>query len=204
MNDSTRNPHPAGDPQDPKGRLARFEALLRRDVDTSHVDWGNLEKSLLDRIRAADAEGPLAGLKADVIPPGGFHDSLEAGLFNRIRNHREYQEPIDEVIGGPEGLTPAHWQRLESKLEDRIRAASQLSPWEQALKADEEPSQGEWEGIEGVLQQRIDATKAKAMPGVRFTAAIDTERLSCTADQDGRTTWHTWQYFEAAKKEARK
>ena len=36
------------------------------------------------------------------------------------------------------------------------------------------------------------------MPSVVCTAAIDDERLSCTADEDGRThwqTWQTWQYF---------
>ena len=37
--------------------------------------------------------------------------------------------------------------------------------------------------------------RAKAMPGVTMTAAIGNERLSCTADEDGRTTWCTWQYF---------
>ena len=45
--------------------------------------------------------------------------------------------------------------------------------------------------------------RARAMPGVRFTAAIDNERLSCTADHHGHTAL-TWQYYEAAKKEARK
>lgn len=162
MNSSSPN-SPSGDPQDRggrDGRLARFEALLRQDVDSSRVDWESMENSLRERIRAADAEGALSALKADEIPPGGFHESLEGGLFNRIRNHREYQEPIDEVIGGPEGLSQAHWQRLDSKLEDRIRSAAQLTPWEQALKAEEVPSQGHWEGMESRLQKRIDAAKA--------------------------------------------
>jgi len=35
-----------------------------------------------------------------------------------------------------------------------------------------------------------------AMPGVVCSAAIDDERLSCTADEDGRTHWRTWHYVE--------
>jgi len=42
-------------------------------------------------------------------------------------------------------------------------------------------------------------SRAKAMPGVTMTAAINNERLSCTADQDGRTHWNTWQVFEESK-----
>ena len=42
--------------------------------------------------------------------------------------------------------------------------------------------------------------RARAMPGVRMTAAIDDERLSCEADHTGRTQWHTWYVVEEAKK----
>ena len=44
--------------------------------------------------------------------------------------------------------------------------------------------------------------RAKAMSGVTCSAAIDDERLSCTADQDGRTHWRTWQYVEEARNES--
>jgi len=44
--------------------------------------------------------------------------------------------------------------------------------------------------------------RAKAMPGVTMTAAIDDERLSCAAEADGRTTWHTWQCVEEARNES--
>jgi len=53
-------------------------------------------------------------------------------------------------------------------------------------------------------------TRAKAMPGVVFSAAIDDERLSCTAERlaepnengnEFRTHWRTWQVFPVAKYE---
>lgn len=159
MNAEAHDPNNPGEGSPGARRMEIFEQLLKEDVDAGNIDWAEMEKSLLVRIQAAENQGPLIGLMAEKIPPGGFLDRLEADLFARIRNHREYQEPIDDVIAAPEGLSDPHWQRLESKLDERIRAAQQSAPWERALMAGEDPSPGRWEEIEGGLQGRLDAHK---------------------------------------------
>lgn len=162
MNPIHRNPNPgdAGGADGQDGRLKRFEELLKEPLDASRVDWAEMERALLARVQAAEEQGPLLSLKAEAIPPGDFLDRVETALMARIQDHREYQEPVNELISGSENLSDSHWQRLESKLGERLRAASQLETWEQALKADEEPSSGRWERIEHALDRRLEPAKA--------------------------------------------
>ena len=63
--------------------------------------------------------------------------------------------------------------RLESKLEDRLRAVSQLEPWERVLKAGEDPSPGKWERIENALVQRLESAKA----GEPWEAALKADEV---------------------------
>jgi hypothetical protein len=142
---------PAGD-----DRLREFDRLLKEDVSVERCDFDSMEKQLFERIQKADQLGPLAQLKVEQTPPVAFWDKLESDLFARIQNHREYEVPIDEVIAGPEDLPAQQWQRLESKLEEKMRSVAQLEPWEQHLKAEITLSPGRWERMEDKLLARIE------------------------------------------------
>jgi TolA-binding protein len=149
-----RNDNP-GLPRDPEARLGLFESLLRQDLEAP-LDFAKMEKALLERIQKADALGPLAALKADAIPPAGFFDKVEADLFARIQDHREYQQPVNDVIAAPVQPSGMELHRIESRLEERIRQAQALEPWEQILKADVALPMGRWEAIEEKLFARIE------------------------------------------------
>lgn len=145
------NPLPSGE-----DRLREVERFLKEERSDAHCDYAGMEKKLFERIQKAEALGPLAQMKAEETPPAAFWDKLETDLFARVHNHREYEEPIDECISGPETLPAQQWQRLESKLEEQIRGAAQLEPWERHLKAEISLSTGRWERMEDKLMARIE------------------------------------------------
>jgi hypothetical protein len=147
-------PHiPDGDASGERMRL--FESLLRQDLEAP-CDFAKMEKALLDRIRTAEALGPLAGLKAEMVAPGSFFDKVESELFARIRNHREYEQPVDDILAAPVQPSGMELHRIESRLEERIRQAAGLEPWEREIKADVSLPMGRWESLEEKLFSRIE------------------------------------------------
>ncbi len=152
------NPKPARDPED---RMRLFESLLKQDVeartaDGRAIDFAKMEKALLERIQKAEALGPLAALKAEVTPPAGFFDKMEGDLLARIQNHREYEQPVNDVIAGAVKPSGMELHRIESKLDDRIGHAAQLAPWEAYLKSEVSLPMGRWEAVEEKLFSRIE------------------------------------------------
>jgi hypothetical protein len=97
-------------------------------------------------------------LRREIEPGPEAWDRMEQSLMSRIRDRREYEEPIDEVIADGEDLPSRHWQRLEARLEDRIRAAGVTPEWERMLMADEQPPLGRWEAMETALSVRMQDT----------------------------------------------
>lgn len=159
MRDFNNNP---GAPRDPDDREARnserfrlFESLLKQDLEVPR-DFAKMEKALLERIQKAEALGPFSALKVEETPPAGFFDKVEAELMARIQNHREYEQPVNEVIAAPVKPSGMELHRIESRLEERIHLLQRLEPWEQVLKTGEVLPLGRWEGIEEKLFARIE------------------------------------------------
>ncbi|MDB5106190.1 MAG: hypothetical protein JWP91_3879 [Fibrobacteres bacterium] len=139
----------------PESLMGLFERLLRQDIDAD-PDFASIEKALLERIRKAEALGPLAALKAEEAAPTGFFDKVEGDLFARIQNHREYEQPVNDIIAGSVKPSGMELHRIESRLDERIRQASALEPWEKYLKADVHLPMGRWEALENKLFTRIE------------------------------------------------
>ena len=152
MNAPERNPGASRDPED---RLRHFVSLLKRDVEVP-CDFAKMEKALLERIQKANALGPFAVLKVEETPPPGFFDKVEADLLVRFQNHREYEQPVNDVIAAPVQPSGMELHRIESRLEERIHLAQGLEPWEQVVKAGEVLPMGRWEAIEERLFARIE------------------------------------------------
>jgi TolA-binding protein len=141
---------------DPSGkRLRLFETLLKRDVEVK-ADFAKMGKTLMERIQKAEALGPLSVLKSEEAAPAGFFDKVEADLMVRIQNHREYEQPVNDVIGGSVKPSGMELHRIESRLEERIRQASRLEPWERQLMAEVHLPMGRWEAVEDKLFARIE------------------------------------------------
>ena len=139
-------------------RVRLFESLLKRDVEPAcEFDrMDRIEKTLFERIRSSEALGPLAPLQADAQPPAGFFDKVESGLFDRIRDHREYDQPVNDILSASAKPGDAEARRVEDGLDERISAAARLEPWERALKAEVPLPMGRWEVVEERLFTRID------------------------------------------------
>lgn len=147
--------HDGSDREGPEIRMRLFEVLLKRDVEV-RCDFAKMEKSLMERIQVAQALGPLGVIKADKTPPAAFWDKVESNLFARIQTHREYEQPVNDCIAGPVVPSGMELHRIESRLEERIRMASRLEPWERYLKADVHLPLGRWEALEEKLDTRIE------------------------------------------------
>jgi hypothetical protein len=159
MSDLNTNPGASRDPDDRDARsnerLRRFVSLLRQDVEVPR-DFARMEHALLERIQKAEALGPFSVLKVEETPPAGFFDKVEADLLARIQNHREYEQPVNEVIAAPVKPSGMELHRIESRLEERIHLIQRLEPWEQVLKTGEVLPLGRWEAIEEKLFARIE------------------------------------------------
>src|ERR1041384_6244337 len=116
-------------------RMRLFESLLKKDVEI-RCDFAAMEKALLERITVADRLGPLASIKAERTPPPGFFEKVESDLFARIQNHREYEQPVNDIIAGPVKPSEMELRRIESRLDGRIDDATLMEPWELRLKAE--------------------------------------------------------------------
>ena len=136
-------------------RLRLFVSLLRRDVEV-RCDFAKMEKALLERMQKAEALGPFAVLKVEETPAPGFFDKMEGDLLARIQNHREYEQPVNDVIAAPVKPSGMELHRIESRLDERIHRTARLEPWEQAIKAGEVLPLGRWEAIEESLFTRIE------------------------------------------------
>ncbi len=139
----------------PEQRMRLFESLLKQDVEV-RCDFAKMEKVLLERIQKAEAFGPLSVLKEEHTAPPGFFDKMEGDLLARIQNHREYEQPVNDILAGPVQPSGMELHRIESRLDERIHKAAQLEPWEQYLKAEIPLTLGRWEAIENKLFTRID------------------------------------------------
>jgi hypothetical protein len=146
----------------PGERMRLFESLLKRDVEI-RCDFDKIGKALFERIQKAEAMGPLSALQAEAQPPPGFFDKVEAGLLERIRDHREYEQPVNDIIAGQVKPADAEARRVEDRLDGRIRAAARLEPWERGLKADVPLPMGRWEALEEKLFTRIDQHRRLAL-----------------------------------------
>ncbi len=159
MRDLNDNPGAPRDPDDREARnserFRRFESLLKQDLEVPR-DFAKMEKALLERIQKAEALGPFSALKVEETPPPGFFDKIEAELMARIQNHREYEQPVNEVIAAPVKPSGMELHRIESRLEERIHLLQRLEPWEQVLKTGEVLPLGRWEAIEEKLFARIE------------------------------------------------
>ncbi len=94
-------------------------------------------------------------LKRDNAPTPDF-EKIEKELFTGIHNHREYEQPVNDVIAKSVQPSAMELHRIESRLEERIRQASLLQPWECYLKAEAQLPMGRWDAIEEKLFTRIE------------------------------------------------
>ncbi|MEO7426322.1 MAG: PEGA domain-containing protein [Fibrobacteria bacterium] len=139
----------------PEQRMRLFEHLLRQDVEI-RCDFSKLEKSLLERIQKASALGPLSVLKEERTPAPGFFDKVEGELLARIHNHREYEQPVNDILAGPVRPSAMELHRIEARLEEQLHKALRMEPWEQYLKAEVPLSMGRGEAMENALFTRIE------------------------------------------------
>lgn len=139
----------------PDERMRLFESLLQKDLEI-RCDFAAMEKALFERINVADRLGPLASIKLEQTPPPGFFDKVETDLFARIQNHREYEQPVNDIIAGPVKPSDMELRRIENRLDVRIDDAALLEPWEAMLKAEVPLPMGRWESVEEKLLARIE------------------------------------------------
>lgn len=139
------------------GKYSWFEQELRKSVDDSKVDYAAVESAFLAHIQSAEKElGEFSILLLDEMPSEEIFERVEKNLNQRISQHVEYDEPVNECINSVEELNSSQWRRMESKLEDRIHQVSLLPDWEQLLMVPaEEPSEGKWEEVEEKLFAEI-------------------------------------------------
>ncbi|MBD3418522.1 MAG: PEGA domain-containing protein [Chitinivibrionales bacterium] len=129
---------------------------LNESVNDSHVDYGRIEKQLMQRIQQTETHGRAAQLNVPVQEPEGMFDRVENTLFQRIQEYQEYEAPVNECVSGENELPDTLWSRCENNLTDRIEAAAQLPAWQQILKTDIILPEGRFERIEGALMKRIE------------------------------------------------
>ncbi|HEX2959052.1 MAG TPA: hypothetical protein VHO70_19610 [Chitinispirillaceae bacterium] len=140
-------------------KILKFENELANGISETAVDYNAVELKLFDRIRQSADLGELCVLKTDIIIPMDFFEDIEKILTQNITQYREYEEPIDECINHEVDLTDAQWERLESKLNERIYAIHDLPLWELNLKMPEVCSEQVWDKVEEHLFDRIDSLK---------------------------------------------
>jgi outer membrane protein assembly factor BamD (BamD/ComL family) len=146
----------------PDHKLNIFERELSKSLNDTAIDYKAVELKLFDRLRQCSDLGELCVLKADVIQPLDYFDNEEKTLTHKIVHYREYEEPIDECINQEINLTAAQWERLETKLDERIYAVHDLPTWELILKAPvEDYSEQVWDSIEQKLFAQIDSLKSR-------------------------------------------
>lgn len=174
MNASNSQPNESGGDS-----FARFESLLRQDLGEPSFDWTRLENRLFERIAAAEAQGPMAQIKADVLADAALFERIENNLMARIAAHKEYEQPVDDVIASPAPSLEGQWVRMENRIDNRIGSLQEIPAWELALKANEQPAPALYERIEDGLFDRI-ATQESLQPVVTHQPAPLVDHLAPT------------------------
>jgi tetratricopeptide (TPR) repeat protein len=129
---------------------------LRKKVDDSKVNYKTIESILFSRISEVQGLRELAVLKLDEMPTSERLDMVEHNLFSQITQYNEYEVPTNECISTEYDLSASQWDRLTTKIEERIHNSTAFPAWEQILMASEcEPLQGEWESVEEALFERV-------------------------------------------------
>ncbi|MBD3242750.1 MAG: tetratricopeptide repeat protein [Chitinivibrionales bacterium] len=136
-------------------RMAYFDDELRRDVSDEHIDYDAMWEKLEARMNTADELGELAVLKQHEELTDGAWERIAQRLNQRIAEHDEYDEPVDECIRAEQDLPNEQTQRSWERLSQAMDSVAEAPAWEQHLKADVVPSQGQWERIERGLMDRI-------------------------------------------------
>ena len=138
------------------GRNTWFEWELHRDTSEEGVRYDAVEAILARRIRECEQLGILSILCQDVVPDNEKMDRVERDLFTQITQYSEYDEPVNECLSGEVDLSDKQWDRIASRLEDRLLPVMRLPLWEQqVLASEEEPTAGYWEAFESHLFDRI-------------------------------------------------
>jgi len=134
-----------------------FDRELRKNIDDSTVDYETVESKLFFRISEADRLEELEVLKLDEMPSSDTLEKVECKLFSQIAQYNEYDVPTNECISAEYDLSVSQWDRLETKIDERINNCTKIPEWEQSLMAPEvEPLPGKWETIEDLLFERIN------------------------------------------------
>lgn len=144
-------------------KIQKFENELSKGISDTAVDYNAVELKLFDRICQSADLGELCVLKADIIKPEDYYDDVEKTLTHSIAQYREYEEPIHECINQDIDLNSAQWERLESKLNERIYAIHDLPLWELSLKMPQPCSEAVWDKVEGQLFDQISSLKKSEM-----------------------------------------
>lgn len=136
-------------------RMAYFDDELRRDMNDDHIDYDAIWEKLEARMNDADELGELAVLKQHEVLPESTWERIDQRLNQRIAEHDEYDEPIDECIRADEPESGASAGQAWERLTQAMNAAEETPAWEQHLKAEVAPTQGQWERIDRNLMDRI-------------------------------------------------
>lgn len=159
-----------------------FDQSLKATENDRHVDFLAVEVRLLERINACDRLGALTLLKLDAMPTIDKLEQVEQRLFAYITQFSEYEEPVDECLKVERDLTEQQWERLELKLDDKIRSKAKFAPWENLLSSPIlEPTSGQWECVEDGLFLRIGESLEQSESWVQYEQR-EQPPTACTLD----------------------
>lgn len=140
-----------------ENKYSFFEKELRNNKEHSNVDYKAIESVLFSRISDAEFLKELSKMKLDEIPPAEKIDQVEYKLFSQIVQYSEYEVPTNDCISIEYDLPSSQWNRLTSKIEERIRDVEAIPQWERALLTSErELLFGDWERLEKALFNQIN------------------------------------------------
>lgn len=141
-------------------RLYLFERELSKGLKDAVIDYGAVELYLFSRIQQCSELGELCVLKTEEIQPFDYFEEAGITLTHKITHYREYEEPVRDCINSEIDLSGAQWERLETRLDQRIYEIHDLPMWELVLKTPvEEYPEQVWESIEQKLFAQIDSLK---------------------------------------------
>ncbi len=140
-----------------ENKYSFFEKELRNNKEHSNVDYKAIESVLFSRISDAEFLKELSKIKLDEIPPAEKIEQVEYKLFSQIVQYNEYEVPTNECISIESDLSSSQWDRLMTKIEERIQDVAAIPQWERVLMTSErEPLFGDWEKQEEALFDQIN------------------------------------------------
>jgi len=141
-------------------KLFLFELELSKSLKDAVIDFDAVELNLFGRIQQCSEMGELCVLKTEEIKPFDYFEEAEKTLTQKITHYREYEEPVRDCINSEIELSDAQWERLETRLDQRIYEIHDLPMWELILKTPvEDYPEQIWESIEQKLFVQIDSLK---------------------------------------------